>query len=154
MKRFLPVFLLVCTCLVSGCQAQDLSLPTTLPPIQVYFSPKGGCTEAVVRELDAAKAITGSFNVTTNAEEHNAENLLVIRSPELAKTYTANWQAHAEHSEPYAGREQGNSQTHRAEPAAPAPTATDGEAGFDAVTDQLLQFIRKQTGVADGDWRR
>jgi len=24
--------------------------------IEVYFSPKGGCTEAVVKELDAAKA--------------------------------------------------------------------------------------------------
>ena len=26
-----------------------------MPPVEVYFSPKGGCTEAVVRELDAAK---------------------------------------------------------------------------------------------------
>jgi phosphatidylserine/phosphatidylglycerophosphate/cardiolipin synthase-like enzyme len=33
------------------------SLPTigTLPPIEVYFSPKGGCTEAVVTELTNAK---------------------------------------------------------------------------------------------------
>ncbi len=41
-----------------GCQAQDTSQPPparSLPPIEVYFSPKGGCTEAVVKELDAAK---------------------------------------------------------------------------------------------------
>jgi phosphatidylserine/phosphatidylglycerophosphate/cardiolipin synthase-like enzyme len=133
--------------------------PQTLPPIEVYFSPRGGCTEAVVQEIDAAKTrilvqaysftsapiakalvdarergvdvrvildesqrgekyssadfvqqasipvwidtkhaiahnkvmvidgevvITGSFNFTKAAEESNAENLLVIRSPELA----------------------------------------------------------------------
>jgi phosphatidylserine/phosphatidylglycerophosphate/cardiolipin synthase-like enzyme len=148
--------------------------------IEVHFSPKGGCTEAVVRELDAAKAtvlvqaysftsapiakalvnahkrgvkievildksqrtekyseadflynmsipvridarhqiahnkvmviddavvITGSFNFTKGAAEKNAENLLVIRDKALAAKYKGNWQAHAEHSEPYEGRE-------------------------------------------------
>jgi phosphatidylserine/phosphatidylglycerophosphate/cardiolipin synthase-like enzyme len=149
--------------------------------MQVFFSPKGGCTEAVVRELTAANdtilvqaysftsspiaqalvdahrrgvkvevildksqrtekyseadflanmgiparidarhaiahnkvmiidgrtLITGSFNFTNAAEQHNAENLLVIRSTDLAATYTANWKEHADHSELYAGRAQ------------------------------------------------
>ncbi len=26
-----------------------------LPPIEVYFSPQGGCTDAIVKEIDAAK---------------------------------------------------------------------------------------------------
>jgi phosphatidylserine/phosphatidylglycerophosphate/cardiolipin synthase-like enzyme len=56
MNRLLPVFLLVFACFAPGCQAQDTSQPVTkLPPIQVFFSPKGGCTEAVVKELSAAK---------------------------------------------------------------------------------------------------
>jgi phosphatidylserine/phosphatidylglycerophosphate/cardiolipin synthase-like enzyme len=186
------MFLLVFTCLAPGCQAQDISQPAiSLPPIQVFFSPKGGCTETVVRELSAAKTsvlvqaysftstpiakallaahkrgvnvevildksqrtekyseadflvnvgiairidaahqiahnkimvidgatvITGSFNFTKNAEENNAENLLVIRSPELAAKYAANWKVHAEHSQPYEGRTEGYSQTHRAVP--------------------------------------
>jgi phosphatidylserine/phosphatidylglycerophosphate/cardiolipin synthase-like enzyme len=203
MKRFLPIFLLLFACLVPGCQAQqDTSQATSLPPIEVFFSPKGGCTEAVVKELNAAKetvlvqaysftstpiakallaahkrgvkvqvildksqktekysdadflvnvgipvqidakhaiahnkvividgatVITGSFNFTKAAEEHNAENLLVIRSPELAAKYAANWKAHADHSDPYAGRTEGYSQTHRAESAAPATTpVTEG----------------------------
>lgn len=44
-------------CLLSAC-APDLatSLPKTLPPIEVYYSPHGGCTEAVVREIEAARA--------------------------------------------------------------------------------------------------
>jgi len=52
--------------------------------------------------IDKALLITGSFNFTKAAEEKNAENLLVIRSKELASTYIENWQRHKEHSERYA----------------------------------------------------
>jgi len=167
-----------------SCQAQEQPQPS-LPPIEVYFSPKGGCTEAVVKELNAAKktilvqaysftsapiakalveahkrgvdvrvvldksqrtekyssadfvlhagipvwidakhniahnkiivlddgvVVTGSFNFTKNAEEHNAENLLVIRDKTLAAKYTANWTSHVEHSEKYEGKERGYSE--------------------------------------------
>jgi phosphatidylserine/phosphatidylglycerophosphate/cardiolipin synthase-like enzyme len=54
--------------------------------------------------IDGEIVITGSFNFTTAAEEHNAENLLIIHSKELAERYAANWQAHAGHSVNYAGR--------------------------------------------------
>ena len=57
--------------------------------------------------IDDQTIITGSFNFTKAAEEHNAENMLVIHSPELATKYTANWKAHADHSEPYSGRRRG-----------------------------------------------
>jgi phosphatidylserine/phosphatidylglycerophosphate/cardiolipin synthase-like enzyme len=42
-----------------------------------------------------------SFNFTKAAEEKNAENLLIIKSKELAKIYTENWENHKKHSEPY-----------------------------------------------------
>jgi phosphatidylserine/phosphatidylglycerophosphate/cardiolipin synthase-like enzyme len=149
------------------------------PQIQVYFSPNGGCTDAIVNALDQAKTsvlvqaysftsapiakavvdahkrgvqvkvildksqrtekyssadflvhagvpvsidakhkiahnkvmiidsetvITGSFNFTKAAEEGNAENLLIIRSTDLAAKYIENWKKHAEHSETYAGK--------------------------------------------------
>ena len=48
--------------------------------------------------------VAGSFNFTKNAEENNAENLLVIRDAALAEKYAANWKAHAEHSEACEGR--------------------------------------------------
>jgi len=51
--------------------------------------------------IDGETLITGSFNFTKAAEEHNAENLLVINDPALARRYLGNWQAHEEHSEPY-----------------------------------------------------
>ena len=157
--------------------AADLNLNNT--PARVYFSPKGGCTEAIIKELDQAKTdilvqaysftsapiakallnahkrgvkveaildksqrqekytsatflvnsgiptyiddrhaiahnkimiidretvITGSFNFTKAAEEKNAENVLVIKSKELAKVYMENWYKHREHSEKYEGR--------------------------------------------------
>ena len=166
--------------------ACDELLTTAATPIplgtnscSVYFSPRGGCTEAVIRELSQAKTsvlvqaysftakpiakalveahrrgvkvevildksqrtanyssadfvahggiptlidakhaiahnkviivdgqtvITGSFNFSNAAEESNAENLLILRDPELARRYTENWRVHEKHSERYEGR--------------------------------------------------
>jgi phosphatidylserine/phosphatidylglycerophosphate/cardiolipin synthase-like enzyme len=51
--------------------------------------------------IDGYVVLTGSFNFTRAAEEHNAENLLVINDPVLAKQYVENWRAHEQHAEPY-----------------------------------------------------
>jgi len=191
MKRIPFPMILPLLLLATACRAQEAAAPAQArPSIEVHFSPHGGCTEAVVKELDAAKStvlvqaysftsapiakalvdaqkrgvkveiildksqrtekyssadfvlhagiptkidaehqiahnkvmviddgtvITGSFNFTKNAEENNAENLLVIRDKTLADKYTANWKAHAAHSEPYV-REKSYSEMHR-EPA-------------------------------------
>ena len=48
--------------------------------------------------IDDATVITGSFNLTTSAQKHNAENLIVIRDADVAAAYTANWQAHRKHA--------------------------------------------------------
>jgi phosphatidylserine/phosphatidylglycerophosphate/cardiolipin synthase-like enzyme len=155
-------------------KAVDLTLNNT--PTQVYFSPRGGCTDAIIEEIDQAKSevlvqaysftsapigkallkaykrgvkvevvldksqrtaryssatffsnariptfidarhaiahnkimiidrqtvITGSFNFTKAAEENNAENLIIIRSKELAGIYLENWQRHKDHSQGY-----------------------------------------------------
>jgi phosphatidylserine/phosphatidylglycerophosphate/cardiolipin synthase-like enzyme len=155
-------------------RALPVDTTASVPPIEVYFSPKSGSTDAIVREIgkarseilvqaysftsapiaqamleahkrgirvevildksqksqkyssftflthasiptyidaehaiahnkiiliDRAVVITGSFNFTRAAEEKNAENLLVIRSVDLAKRYRENWLAHRKHSE-------------------------------------------------------
>lgn len=178
MKRVVAAALAAFALCLIARQAQTQA-PAGPPPIAVYFSPHGGCTDAVVAQLqgahdsvivqaysftsvpiakalleahkrgvnvqvildksqrtekyssatflhnsgiptfiDAAHAIahnkvmvidgqiviTGSFNFTKAAEESNAENLLVITDAELAGKYTANWQAHLRHSQPYEGR--------------------------------------------------
>lgn len=169
----LSVFFIAC----SNTQATELTLNNT--PSQVYFSPKGGCTDAIVREISKAKSeimvqaysftskdiskalvdahkrgvhteiildksnksqkysaadfthnmgvptfidaqhqiahnkimiidketvVTGSFNFTKAAEEKNAENLLILKSKELAKQYIDNWNRHKSHSQGYKGR--------------------------------------------------
>lgn len=48
--------------------------------------------------IDDAVVITGSYNFTKHAQQ-NAENLLVLRSVELARRYNDNWTAHRSHSE-------------------------------------------------------
>ena len=170
----LLVFILGC----SNSQATDINLNNT--SAQVYFSPKGGCTDAIVKEITKAKSeilvqaysftskeiakalvdahkrgvhteiildksnksqkysaadftfnmgvptfidaehaiahnkvmiidketvITGSFNFTKAAEEKNAENLLILKSKELAKQYIDNWNRHKGHSQGYKGRQ-------------------------------------------------
>ena len=42
--------------------------------------------------------LTGSFNFKADAEESNAENLLRLNSPELAKQYLTDWEKHRRHS--------------------------------------------------------
>jgi phosphatidylserine/phosphatidylglycerophosphate/cardiolipin synthase-like enzyme len=54
--------------------------------------------------IDGTTVITGSFNFTKAAEEKNAENLLIIKSEEIAKKYLENWNRHKEHSEQYEAR--------------------------------------------------
>ena len=54
--------------------------------------------------IDGKTILTGSFNFTKAAESSNAENLLVIQDAVLAKKYTANWNAHLQHSDPYQGK--------------------------------------------------
>ena len=61
----------------------SITLPQEQIPIwEVYFSPHGGCTDAIahnkVMVIDGEVVITRSFNLTKAAEENNAENLLMI----------------------------------------------------------------------------
>jgi phosphatidylserine/phosphatidylglycerophosphate/cardiolipin synthase-like enzyme len=52
-----------------------------------------------VMVLDSRTVLTGSFNFTNQAEDHNAENLLVLRNyADLAAVYRRNFLAHKEHS--------------------------------------------------------
>jgi phosphatidylserine/phosphatidylglycerophosphate/cardiolipin synthase-like enzyme len=163
----------------SAASRQTASPPGVIPLPEVYFSPKGGCTQAVVREMrharqsilvqaysftsapiaaalveaarrgvlievvldksnktgrysaadfvahagiptwldekhaiahnkvmiiDGTTVITGSFNFTKAAEESNAENLLIIRSEDLASLYSKQFIEHRNHSSPYSGR--------------------------------------------------
>lgn len=66
--------------------------------IPTYIDAEHAIAHNKIIIIDRAVVITGSFNFTKAAEERNAENLLVIRSKELAKLYLDNWQQHRDHS--------------------------------------------------------
>ena len=69
--------------------------------IPTYIDDKHAIAHNKVMVIDSRTVITGSFNFTTAAEEHNAENLLVIDDAELAQKYAKNWAEHLQHSEAY-----------------------------------------------------
>lgn len=43
--------------------------------------------------IDGKTVIGGSYNYTISAEQRNAENVTFIESPDVARLYTANWEA-------------------------------------------------------------
>ena len=57
MNRLPFVFLLLIVLSLPSCQAQEPpKAPGSLPPIEIFFSPKGGCTDAIIKEVKAAKS--------------------------------------------------------------------------------------------------
>lgn len=72
--------------------------------IATYIDDKHAIAHNKIMVIDGATVITGSFNFTKAAEERNAENLMIVRSKELAKLYLDNWVKHREHSEAYQAR--------------------------------------------------
>lgn len=69
--------------------------------ISVWIDAAHAIAHNKVMVIDLRWVITGSFNFTKSAEERNAENLLVLDSPELARIYLANIEAHKAHSQRY-----------------------------------------------------
>jgi phosphatidylserine/phosphatidylglycerophosphate/cardiolipin synthase-like enzyme len=56
MQRFLLALIPILVLLLSACsQTAQSQAPGSLPPIEIYFSPKGGCTDAIIKEVKAAK---------------------------------------------------------------------------------------------------
>lgn len=74
--------------------------------IPVLIDEQPAIAHSKVMIIDSAVVITGSFNFTSSAESRNVENLLVLRSVELAAAYTANWQARAAVSVPFTPKDQ------------------------------------------------
>jgi len=72
--------------------------------IPVYIDAKHAIAHNKVIIIDRGTVITGSFNFTKSAEEKNAENLLIIKSKDLARIYMDNWLKHKEHSDIYPSR--------------------------------------------------
>ena len=51
--------------------------------------------------IDDGTVVTGSFNFTKSADERNAENVVVLDSPEVAAWFTRNWNDRRTASRPF-----------------------------------------------------
>lgn len=58
-----------------------------------------GIAHNKVMVIDRETVITGSFNFTKMANDVNGENVLIIKSKDLARLYAQDWARHREHSE-------------------------------------------------------
>jgi phosphatidylserine/phosphatidylglycerophosphate/cardiolipin synthase-like enzyme len=68
--------------------------------VVVLIDAEHALAHSSVMIVDRQTVITGSFNFTRSAQERNAEDLVLIRSPAVAAQYVRNWNAHAAHSQP------------------------------------------------------
>ncbi len=73
-------------------------MPGTLPPIELYFSPAGGCTDAVVREIRAAghTILVQAYSLTStpiaraliNAHERGVEVKVILDKKKATEEYS------------------------------------------------------------------
>ena len=69
--------------------------------IPTYIDSQHAIAHNKVMIIDKETVITGSFNFTYAAENKNAENVIIIKSTDLAKSYLTNFREHRSHSELY-----------------------------------------------------
>ena len=51
--------------------------------------------------IDKDTVITGSFKLTKEAEDRNAENMMIVRAAAVADSYRENWEQHKAHAETF-----------------------------------------------------
>ena len=68
-------------------------------PVALRFDGEHAIAHNKLMLIDEQVVITGSFNFTNAAETRNAENLLILRSSELAQVYKQQWLRHWAHSQ-------------------------------------------------------
>lgn len=66
--------------------------------VHVWDDDKLNIAHNKVLIIDHDAIETGSFNYTTSAQKYNAENVLILYSPQLADIYLHNWQYRKEQS--------------------------------------------------------
>jgi len=67
-RHFGILAILLAGAILAACAGSPMALDRSAPQIAVYFSPQGGCTDAIVGELDAAKE--SFMGVPRNPSEH------------------------------------------------------------------------------------
>ncbi len=135
--------------------------------IPVWIDARHAIAHNKIMIIDGGTILTGSFNFTTAAEQHNAENLVTIHDAALAGQYTANWQKHLEHSEPYGTSATANASSAQRTAAAGEPHPTHqgavrgnkrsriyqwpGCSSYDAISEQnRVEFPSAQAAEAAG----
>lgn len=67
--------------------------------VKVYIDSAHAIAHNKVILIDGQTLLTGSFNFTKSAEDRNAENLMVLESPEAVGLYMENFRTHLGHSQ-------------------------------------------------------
>ena len=73
----------------------------TMNGIPTWLDSNHAVADGNVIIIDKAIVIAGSFNFTKEAENRNAENVMIIRSNRVAAMYLENWDLHRSHADEF-----------------------------------------------------
>ena len=88
---------------------------SVLNGIPTYLDGRHSIADNNMIVIDKRTVITGSYNFTNESDEKNAENLLIVKSDELAGAYIDSWQEHKGHSEEFKNEPQKEQPQHKTE---------------------------------------
>lgn len=71
--------------------------------VAVWDDSKHAITYNKIMVIDDDLVITGIFNFTKSVQFRNAENVILLKSRDIAERYIENWQHHLSHSVVYRG---------------------------------------------------
>jgi phosphatidylserine/phosphatidylglycerophosphate/cardiolipin synthase-like enzyme len=74
-------------------ESSHTALSLSQSHIPVWIDNKVAFAHNNVMIIDDSKIITGGFSFTPEAQERNAENLIILTNPAIAKRYVDNWQS-------------------------------------------------------------
>ena len=101
MKRYIPILAYLLFFLLINVQVGhtiDLTLPKDTP-VKVYFSPKGGCTDAIIKEIEQAKTeiLVQAYSFTSapiakalvNAHKKGINVQVILDKSQRSEKYTS-----------------------------------------------------------------
>lgn len=78
--------------------SKDIAYRLKEAGIKIFRDKVPGIAHNKIIIIDNMKVITGSFNFTEAADKRNAENVVLIKDPQVAKFYLDNWSLRQEKS--------------------------------------------------------
>lgn len=88
----------------SGVAQNNATYFSSLNGIPAYIDGRHHTADGTVIIIDKETVITGSFNLTKEAQDRDSQNVMILHSDRAASEYINNWNEHKNHSDEFKPR--------------------------------------------------